>query len=90
MLLYRQKDWPGVLYFTACALAIRERPQSYICEAAPWGSLPHDLRAVAWYQLGRLQEALAEARAAAALSPADPRLQNNLQLIAAAQAEHRP
>ena len=52
----KRNTGPGVLYFTACALAIRERPQSYICEAAPWGSLPHDLRAVAWYQLGRLQE----------------------------------
>lgn len=83
LLLYRQKDWPGVLYFTACALTIRERPQSYICEAAPWGSLPHDLRAVAWYHLGRLQEALAEAQTALALSPADQRLQNNVQCIAA-------
>lgn len=87
LLLYRRGDWPGVLYFTACALEIRERPRSYICEAAPWGSLPHDLRAIAWYQLGRLTDALTEARVAAALSPADTRLQNNVKAIEEALAE---
>ena len=45
MLLYEQEQWEGVLYFTGCALEILKRPRTYICEAAPWGSLPHDLRA---------------------------------------------
>lgn len=35
--LYEREDWPGVLYFTACALEITERPATYICEAAAWG-----------------------------------------------------
>ena len=64
LLLYRRADWPGVLYFTAQALKIRQRPKSYICEAAPWGALPHDLRAIAWHRLGSLSAALAEAEAA--------------------------
>lgn len=37
-LLYETQDWDGVLYFTECALSITQRPRSYICEAAPWGS----------------------------------------------------
>lgn len=41
-LLYRREEWDGVLYFTGCALTITRRPRTYICEAAPWGSLPHD------------------------------------------------
>ena len=89
MLLYRQSDWPGVLYFTACALEIRERPRSYICEAAPWGSLPHDLRAIAWYQLGHPEDALAEAKAALSLSPTDTRLQNNVKAIEEALAKEK-
>ena len=35
--LYEQENWPGVLYFTACALEITARPDTYICEAAAWG-----------------------------------------------------
>lgn len=44
MMLYEDKAWDGVLYFTQCALEITQRPRTYICEAAPWGSLPYDLR----------------------------------------------
>ena len=48
MLLYEDQEWDGVLYATACALKIRERPRTYICEAEAWGSLPHDLRCQAY------------------------------------------
>ena len=80
-LLYSQENWPGVLYFTGCALAIRERPRTYICEASAWGSLPHDLRAMAYYRTGRVAEALRETEAALALSPEDERLKGNAALF---------
>ena len=80
-LLYRREEWDGVLYFTGCALAIRERPSTYICEDAPWGSLPHDLRAVAFSRTGRTAQALEEARAALALEPDSPRLAENVRLL---------
>lgn len=80
-LLYKQENWDGVLYFTGCALALTQRPQSYICEADAWGSLPHDLRCIALHRTGRLAEALAEANAALALSPEDTRLQGNAALL---------
>ena len=82
LLLYEDGQWEGVLYFTGCALAITRRPRSYICEAAPWGSLPHDLRAIAFYQTGRPEQALSEAREALALEPGNPRLQGNVSLLA--------
>ena len=81
MLLYEQGSWEGVLYFTGCALQIRERPRTYICEAEAWGSLPHDLRAIAFYRTGRLREALREAEEALALEPSDLRLAGNAALI---------
>jgi len=87
MLLYRQAEqgdraaWDGVLYFTACALAITERPQSYICEAASWGSLPYDLRAIALHRTGRAQEALEAARQALKAEPANHRLQENVTVL---------
>lgn len=79
--LYEEREWDGVLYFTGCALEITQRPRSYICEAAAWGSLPHDLRCQAFYHTGRPALALEEARLALALSPQDPRLADNLALL---------
>ena len=81
LLLYEEEAWDGVLYFTGCALAIRQRPRTYICEDAPWGSLPHDLRAMAFYHTGRPAAALDEARLALAQAPADLRLQGNVRLL---------
>lgn len=90
--LYEREDWPGVVYFTACALEITERPATYICEAAAWGALPHDLRAIAFHRLGQIPLALEEAEAALALAPSDPRLQGNAALLrkaANAIAQHQ-
>ena len=80
-MLYQRGEWEGVLYFTACALAITDRPQSYICEAAPWGSLPHDLRALAFYHTGDYVQAAQEGRKALALEPGNQRLRDNLALM---------
>ena len=80
-LLYEREEWDGVLYFTGCALAITDRPRTYICEAAPWGSLPYDLRSIAYYRTGRIQQALAEAQQALTLEPGNSRLQANVALL---------
>ena len=81
LMLYLRGEWEGVLYFTACALAITVRPRSYICEAAAWGSLPHDLRAMAFYYTGAYLEAVAEAGKALELEPENPRLKENLEIL---------
>lgn len=80
-ILYQQEDWEGVLYFTGCALTITVRPDSYICEAEPWGPLPHDLRCQAYFHTGRTTLALEEARKALVLSPTDQRLAGNVALL---------
>lgn len=80
-LLYRQENWEGVLYFTGCALAITIRPDTYICEADAWGSLPHDLRCQAYFHTGRIPLALDEARRALSLSPSDSRLAGNVEIL---------
>lgn len=77
-MLYDLQEWEGVLYFTGCALRITERPATYICEAAPWGSLPHDLRAIAFDRTGRPAEGLKEARRALEMEPDNERLQQNV------------
>ncbi len=80
-LLYEEEDWEGVLYFTRCALQIKDRPRTYICEAEAWGSLPHDLRAIAYYHTSRSGLALQEAREALKLEPDSQRLQENVRLL---------
>ena len=80
-MLYNEKDWDGVLYFTGCALNIKNRPDTYICEASSWGSLPYDLRALALYNTGRLEEAVKAARKALELEPGSERLQNNAKIM---------
>lgn len=90
MMLYDDEQWDGVLYFTGCALEITHRPRSYICEAAPWGSLPHDLRTIAFYRTGCLAKALEEARKAAELEPSNERLQKNVALLEKAVGSASP
>ena len=85
MLLYRQEEWEGVLYFTGCALRITERPRTYICEAASWSSLPFDLQTMAYYHTGRRKEAARAAEAALALEPDNERLQKNVRLLTEAE-----
>lgn len=81
MLLYNNQKWDGVLYFTECALEIAVRPRTYICEASAWGSLPHDLRSIAYYNTGRYREALIEVQKAVSIEPGNERLQGNLKFI---------
>ena len=81
MYLYGEEEWEGVAYFTACALRIRQRPRSYICEAQAWGSLPHDLRSIALYRTGRVVEALEEAKKARAKEPGNERICWNVVLM---------
>ena len=80
-LLYENQEWEGVLYFTGCALSILQRPRTYICEAASWGSLPYDLRSIAFYRTGRKALALEAAVQALALEPSSQRLQGNVALL---------
>ena len=79
--LYERREWDGVLYATACALKLRERPRTYICEAQAWGSLPHDLRCQAFFHTGRIPQALEEARLALEASPQEARLAGNVALL---------
>lgn len=80
-LLYQREEWDGVLYAAGQALAVQERPRTYICEPEAWGSLLHDLRCQAFYHTGRPILALEEARRALALSPKDRRLRENVELL---------
>ena len=81
-LLYRQKDWFGVIFMVNRALMITERPRTYICEPFAWGSFPYDLLSIAYFHLGQWESALKNAEKALELAPDDTRLQENCALLA--------
>ena len=81
-LLYEEAEWDGVVYLCRQALAITDRPQTYICEAEAWGSLPWDLLSLGLYHTGRRAEALEAARQALALAPEDGRIRDNVAFLA--------
>ena len=63
------------------ALAITERPRTYICEADAWGSLPYDLLSLAYAHLGDAENAADACRNAVERSPQEERLRKNLALF---------
>lgn len=87
LLLYRERDWEGVVWSAGRALAIRERPRSYICEDRSWGELPWDLRSLGLYYTGRIREALAASEEALRLAPHDGRIAGNRDLFRTLLAE---
>lgn len=87
--LYEKKDWEGVIYLTGRALKITDRKNTYITENAVWGSLPWDLRSVAFFYTDQRKKALEAVEEALKLSPENERIQRNRRLILAAAEEAR-
>ena len=80
-LLYAQERWYGLVDVLRAALAITERPRTYICEADAWGSLPYDLLSLAYAHLGDAENAADACRKAVERSPQEERLRKNLALF---------
>ena len=87
LLAYQREDWLGVLWCTGRALAIQERPKSYMTEPAAWGEGPWDLASLAYYHLGQRDQAIHAVRTALTFAPQDPRLLENLRLMETATAQ---
>lgn len=79
--LHDIKDWEGCLLATKRALAITEKAMEYLCEAEAWGSRPHDLASVAFWNLGRKPEAIEQCRVALEAEPDNQRIQGNLAMM---------
>ena len=75
---YEQSDWHGTLFACLRALAITDRPISYISEADSWGAAPYDLAALACWHLGDRAGAVQYGREAVNRAPSDERLRENL------------
>ncbi len=75
---YKREDWAGCYFAALKALSITERDLTYFTEPRAWGYFPHDLAALAAYNLGLFAEALRHGIDAVELAPTDDRLRKNL------------
>ncbi len=78
-LYYERQDWAQCLQASKDALAIKEKPLEYLCEAEAWGYAPHDYASISAYRLGLFEEALEHAKNAVELDPDNERLKSNLK-----------
>ena len=60
------------------ALTITGRGRTYMSQGECWGALPHDLAAIASWNLGLYDRAVSHGEAALAAAPEDERLKSNL------------
>ena len=81
LLYYRRSDWPLCRYWAARTLGIAKRDNNYMTEPEAWGAEPHDLLAIASWQLKDYAGAEAAAGTALRLAPDDERLRRNLEII---------
>ena len=80
-LLYKRKDWHGVIFFISRALGVTKRTETYITDAACWGGEPYDLISIAYYYTGNLADAVRSAQKALEFTPLDERIIKNLELF---------
>lgn len=74
---YEKQDWESSRYASKMALRITQKPLDYLCESDSWTWLPHDLCAIASYNLGIYEEALVHGKIALEHKPNDQRLIKN-------------
>lgn len=79
--LYRRGKWSECYGAAATALAIKDKALVYTMDPAVWGYLPHDMAAIAAWNLGHVAAARQHAKDALELAPDDERLQNNLKFM---------
>jgi tetratricopeptide (TPR) repeat protein len=75
---YMMQRWPECLGAALTCLKITNRQMVYTVDPAVWGSAPHDLAAVAAWQLEQYDLAHQHGQIAVWMSPNDNRLKNNL------------
>lgn len=81
---YERQDWEKCLEAAEDALAIKEKPLEYLCEAESWGAAPWDFAAISAFRLGMYEKALEYGQTAHEIEPQDDRYLSNLEFYRAA------
>ncbi|MEA4919571.1 MAG: glycosyl transferase family 2 [Clostridiaceae bacterium] len=81
---YKHGKLGGCLDMSLGALAIATPSKQYLNEAFAWGSMLWDLASISAFKLGYTERAFFYAKKALELSPDDPRLLENIEMISKA------
>lgn len=79
MQCYRLNLWEECYAAAMSALAIKNKQLVYTCDPEVWGAKPHDLAAIAAYNIGLRPIAVEQGEIAVQLDPSNDRLASNLQ-----------
>jgi glycosyltransferase involved in cell wall biosynthesis len=77
---YRMNRWPEALGAALTCLSITRRSKLYTVDPFVWGAAPHDMAAVAAFNLGIYTISAEHARKAVQLEPDNLKLRQNLEL----------
>lgn len=80
MIYYRRGLWDKCLNAAITALNIKDKTLVYTMDPSVWGAKPHDLAAIAAYNLGYKDVAIEQGRLALSLEPDNQRLKKNLAI----------
>lgn len=80
-LMYKRKNWRGVVRYADRALKITRRELSYITEPKAWGSYLWDILSVAWWNLGEREFAVNCAKTALQVEPTNARIAANIAMM---------
>jgi len=72
------QDWEACKRWALTALAIKEKPLDYFCEAWAWNGNPHDILSLAAYHSGDYTLAIEHGEIALSLDPENERLKTNM------------
>ena len=78
-IFYEKQDWGSCYAYSEKALEIKTKPNYYTVEPEAWGEKPHDLLAIAAYNLETYNIALLHGKLASELAPENQRLQDNMK-----------
>lgn len=89
LLAYSLSDWETCFYMCHRAVQIRQKSSSFVNAGYAWDHTPWDLSALSCFHLKMYGRSLIHAQKALALSPDDPRLQENVKILSSfASAEN--
>jgi glycosyltransferase involved in cell wall biosynthesis len=75
---YTKQNWDKCFEYATMACEIKEKPLEYLCEAEAWGVMPHDLRAISAFNLGKYEDAVSSGQQALSIEK-NERLSANLE-----------
>lgn len=74
---YSKMDWQGCYNAAMRALEVKNKEEVYTMNPEVWGALPHDLAAIAAFQLGLKQDAITQGALALSFEPDNERFLMN-------------